>query len=26
VVRVLSMAWLHWMNRHSGSAAMARTS
>ena len=26
VVRVLSMAWLHWMNRHSGSAAMARAS
>ena len=26
VVRVLSMAWLHWMNRHSNRAAMARAS
>jgi DNA-binding NtrC family response regulator len=26
VVRVLSMAWLHWMNRLSGDAAMAQAS
>jgi len=26
VVRVLSMAWLHWMNRHSNGAAVARAS
>lgn len=26
VVRVLSMAWLHWMNRHSHRAAVARAS
>jgi DNA-binding response OmpR family regulator len=26
VVRVLSMAWLHWMNRLSGNATMAQAS
>jgi DNA-binding NtrC family response regulator len=26
VVRVLSMAWLHWMNRRSNTAAVARAS